>query len=456
MPYEAAKAVAATFAWPIRYMLTPIFGPGFPDMCIEPTSLIDPPDFRIDPGIIDRYQKDQKAWLSLPDSFGRLLPSLKRAKRATRNSPGARRTSGRDTRRSVSKGLIKDSERIQAGNQFGSNSSLPTPSSTYQSPTQAVRHETESNAPSIPSPNEIPSPKHTYLSPSSLENDQRELTYSPDISPRTVIRKTHHPSQYPSPNSDKVKLDPHLTGKELETIEGLLCMAYGPEKARKMMPSPSPPAEERPITALGLIMPKPTAPGHYLSSSQYIPASDPIYSKTTTRSNRRARTNTLLSPINEQSFSAIHQVDADSQRTTSPPSSSLTGDVTWAATKLLDIGDSSGKGAAAAAVVAAATETGEREAPIRQQSLLRPRAQSHPAPLPLSGLFGIPVRRMPRSASVAFPQQQWQQRLLREDEEDDNDNGEEEEEESKVGRRPTKRVRRSLRLGLANEGSEKC
>ena len=48
MPYEAAKAVAATFCWAIRYALTPVFGIDFIDMCVSPDSdkfgvmMIDP------------------------------------------------------------------------------------------------------------------------------------------------------------------------------------------------------------------------------------------------------------------------------------------------------------------------------------------------------------------------------------------------------------------------------
>lgn len=38
IPYEAAKAVAATFCWDIRYALTPVFGKEFPDMCLHPDS----------------------------------------------------------------------------------------------------------------------------------------------------------------------------------------------------------------------------------------------------------------------------------------------------------------------------------------------------------------------------------------------------------------------------------
>lgn len=38
MPFEAAKAIAATFCWKIRYALTPVFGPDFPKMCLRPES----------------------------------------------------------------------------------------------------------------------------------------------------------------------------------------------------------------------------------------------------------------------------------------------------------------------------------------------------------------------------------------------------------------------------------
>lgn len=53
MPYEAAKAVAATFCYEIRYALTPVFGVDFPDMCTEPG---DPAFLRmnINPDIIRR------------------------------------------------------------------------------------------------------------------------------------------------------------------------------------------------------------------------------------------------------------------------------------------------------------------------------------------------------------------------------------------------------------------
>ena len=48
VPYEAAKSIAATFCWHIRYVLTPVFGLDFPAMCTEPD---DPAYLRVN---IDR------------------------------------------------------------------------------------------------------------------------------------------------------------------------------------------------------------------------------------------------------------------------------------------------------------------------------------------------------------------------------------------------------------------
>jgi len=51
MPYQAAKAVAATFCYDIRWALTPVFGNDFPALCLHPK---DPgfAKFLIDPAIV--------------------------------------------------------------------------------------------------------------------------------------------------------------------------------------------------------------------------------------------------------------------------------------------------------------------------------------------------------------------------------------------------------------------
>ncbi|CAG8292249.1 unnamed protein product [Penicillium nalgiovense] len=54
MPYEAAKAMAATFCWRIRYALTPLFGTEFPAMCIPPTDRKTHGRMVIPPEIVQR------------------------------------------------------------------------------------------------------------------------------------------------------------------------------------------------------------------------------------------------------------------------------------------------------------------------------------------------------------------------------------------------------------------
>ncbi|PSN60968.1 hypothetical protein BS50DRAFT_505119 [Corynespora cassiicola Philippines] len=51
MPYQAAKAIAATFCYNIRWALTPVFGPDFPSACLHPRELSFA-KFLIDPAIV--------------------------------------------------------------------------------------------------------------------------------------------------------------------------------------------------------------------------------------------------------------------------------------------------------------------------------------------------------------------------------------------------------------------
>ncbi|KAL4908502.1 hypothetical protein BDW74DRAFT_166160 [Aspergillus multicolor] len=52
MPYEAAKAVSATFCWKIRYALTPLFGADFPDLCVHPEDRSRFGRMIIDPSVV--------------------------------------------------------------------------------------------------------------------------------------------------------------------------------------------------------------------------------------------------------------------------------------------------------------------------------------------------------------------------------------------------------------------
>jgi hypothetical protein len=61
MPYKAAKAVAATFCYSIRWVLTPLFGEDFLSMCIHPE---DPnfAKFLIDPAIVRECTEETNQW----------------------------------------------------------------------------------------------------------------------------------------------------------------------------------------------------------------------------------------------------------------------------------------------------------------------------------------------------------------------------------------------------------
>lgn len=61
MPYAAAKAVAATFCYNIRWALTPVFGKDFLTLCTRPTS----PSFakfHIDPSIVRTCTLETERW----------------------------------------------------------------------------------------------------------------------------------------------------------------------------------------------------------------------------------------------------------------------------------------------------------------------------------------------------------------------------------------------------------
>lgn len=65
MPFEAAKAIAATFCWKIRYVLTPLFGTDFPSMCIPPTDRARFSRMVIDPAIVKQATETANKYQSL-------------------------------------------------------------------------------------------------------------------------------------------------------------------------------------------------------------------------------------------------------------------------------------------------------------------------------------------------------------------------------------------------------
>jgi hypothetical protein len=70
MPFEAAKAIAATFCWEIRYLLTPLFSLDFPEMCIPPTDRVNFGRMVIDPNIVNEAAETARRYRLLePRSY---------------------------------------------------------------------------------------------------------------------------------------------------------------------------------------------------------------------------------------------------------------------------------------------------------------------------------------------------------------------------------------------------
>lgn len=64
MPFEAARAVAATFCWNIRYALIPLFGPDFIKLCRQESS-DQFGQMAIDPEIVRKCARDAQEYLEL-------------------------------------------------------------------------------------------------------------------------------------------------------------------------------------------------------------------------------------------------------------------------------------------------------------------------------------------------------------------------------------------------------
>lgn len=65
MPFDAAKAVAATFCWKIRFALTPLFGLDFPSLCVHPDDRSRFGRMVIDPAIVQKCTKMTQSYRML-------------------------------------------------------------------------------------------------------------------------------------------------------------------------------------------------------------------------------------------------------------------------------------------------------------------------------------------------------------------------------------------------------
>jgi hypothetical protein len=231
----AAKAVAARFAWPIRHILTPVFGPDFPNLCIQPHNLQDLPDMRIDPAIIQKCRQEQDNWRANPSVFGQGGASDISARTAGRTgSPAARRAPrANKTREPQRSGQHHPDPRVPR-TPLAAHTSLPTPSLAHQSPPDSGRkRKRDKDGRQLPPRAGMHANVHGYPSPRSPEYHSRGATHNPDISPRTTVPERPGAAHYPSPDTPQANAT--YTALELDAVEGLLKLTHGAEEARRMV-----------------------------------------------------------------------------------------------------------------------------------------------------------------------------------------------------------------------------
>jgi hypothetical protein len=252
MPMAAAKAVAAKFAWPIRHLLTPVFGPDFPSLCTQPQNLRDSPNMDIDPAIIAQCKREQERWIQNPIAFGQLSASDVPLRTATRHSPTNRRTPRANSTKTASGPSQQLPGPTVPHTPLAPYSSLPTPTLPHQGSSESSRKRKRKNdGRKLPPITGVPSAIHSYPSPRSPEYPSRGAKYSPDISLRENVRRRTEAAHYPSPDSPE--LGPSLSSKELDAVEGLLKLSHGGEEARRMVSPVRPPSSQyRPATTSGL------------------------------------------------------------------------------------------------------------------------------------------------------------------------------------------------------------
>ncbi|KAF3482594.1 putative APSES transcription factor Xbp1 [Arthroderma uncinatum] len=184
MPFEAAKAVAATFCWKIRYALTPLFGVGFLSECIPPSDemfgrmIIDPAIVRSATITALQYRNmelEKSSSSRIPGSNVSYLPLKPRAEQQTnmkrlRPKGHSGRPDDEDVMEVDSRGQHQHQIPSYYRHQPYSPSMLPnsgwTPANTPRS-TQAFRRSTTNSKGTI-----LPSPKEIIASFSRLTNNQ--------------------------------------------------------------------------------------------------------------------------------------------------------------------------------------------------------------------------------------------------------------------------------------------
>lgn len=164
MPYEAAKAVAATFCYNIRYALTPVFGVDFLSLCVPP----EHPSFGcmlIDRDIVQQCTEQATGYRLLSRES-----SIASSPRSPALSDGLRKSNPKSLRPK----LLKS---VQSESGYGTDSDR---SDNDLEPPQTPQWVALNTPRSVTAHHYLPSPSNRPVSPYPT---QAELTYRSEVSP---------------------------------------------------------------------------------------------------------------------------------------------------------------------------------------------------------------------------------------------------------------------------------
>lgn len=190
MPFEAAKAVAATFCWKIRHALTPLFGIDFPSLCIHPHERTRERTFGrmvIHPSVVARATERANLYRMLELRSSPVAIS-------SRQPPVFRSTPGRSSPYPIKRPLHR---RYAASvSSYGStpeypDSFCPSPVSPYRSSFTPANTPRSSDSPHVHMPFTIPgsypnippsSPRESHV-PDSISSMSEKLHSDEDTEP---------------------------------------------------------------------------------------------------------------------------------------------------------------------------------------------------------------------------------------------------------------------------------
>lgn len=209
----AAKALAAKFAYSIRHLLVPVFGPDFPDLCERINQNgTELPDLTIDPAIIKQCMAEVAGWQTNREYFfGPTIDSdienvgKKKRKANTKTEP----TETRQTRRKLNGPAESPAPRVRASTSTPRTGILSPPSAQKTPPqTTSTQKATRSSSRITPARRTSTVINHGYPSPTSPNNAGQFGSYNPMLD---IFRARTSTSRFPFPGGYRPCFETHIS-----------------------------------------------------------------------------------------------------------------------------------------------------------------------------------------------------------------------------------------------------